>query len=87
MILSRIKNKFGELDISDEELLESVRQAVATKAEREAAREAKKEALKAELEKRDLEALRQKLASLRGQVSAKVANIKDIKVRLSSITN
>lgn len=85
MILARIKEKFGELEITDDELMESIKKAIATKAEREAAKEKKKEALQAELEKKDLEALKQKLASLRGQVSAKVASIKDIKVRTSPV--
>jgi DNA primase large subunit len=82
MILSKIKEKMGELDISDEDLLKSIQEAVATKAEREAAREEKRKAIQAELEKRDLEALKQKLAGIKGQISAKVANIKDIKVRI-----
>lgn len=66
MILSRIKEKFGDLEISDDDLLKEVQEAVASQAERQAKRDAKKQELQAQLEKRDLEALKQKLASLRG---------------------
>lgn len=85
MILSKIKEKMGDIDISDEQLLKDVQEAVATKAEREAEREEKRQAHLAELEKRDLEALKKKLADIKLKINAKVASIKEIKVSFQSI--
>ena len=82
MIVSRIEERLKELGIVDESLLEDVKQSVATKEERELKADKKVEELKAQIEERDIEALKQKLAAVREQVGHKVANIKDLKVSL-----
>jgi len=58
-----------------------VREAIVTKAQRDIDRNERKIKLEAELEKRDLNSLRKKLAKLRNHLAAKVKKIKELKVR------
>jgi superfamily II DNA or RNA helicase len=58
MILKRIKAKYSEFDISDDQLLEDVQKYIAEKDEREAAIAEKKRQLEEQANERNLDVLR-----------------------------
>jgi hypothetical protein len=80
MIIDRINQMFLDLQISDDGLLQDVKESVASKSGRDAQRVQKQDDLKAQSKQNDLNSLREKLEAVRGQVSAKISNIKDLKV-------
>jgi uncharacterized protein YfdQ (DUF2303 family) len=87
MIIERINQKFTELQITDDGLLKDVKESVATKSVRDAQKLQKQEDLKAQMTQNDLNSLKEKLEAVRGQVSAKISSIKDLKVQTFFNTN